>query len=109
MVLSNSILRGFIVLILQEFLLAGWLVGKLVRKCLSQSFKSLCGDVKLIAVIINAVVVVVVARGEYLLDFSITILRALTIVNIGVYTLSQSQFDFTPSNLFSTQSFFLSF
>ena len=56
--------------------------------------------------------------GKYLLDFAITILRALTTVNIGICNQSQSQFDFTPSNIFFTPfsfvflfflSFFLSF
>ena len=40
-----------------------------MRKCVSQSFKSFCGDVKLIAVITNAVVVVVVARWRVLTRF----------------------------------------
>ena len=71
MVLQNQLLRGFIILTLQELLLAGWLVGKLVSKSLSQSFKSFCENVKLIAVILNAVVcvVVVVARGRVLTRF----------------------------------------
>ena len=47
-------MRGFIVSILQKLFLAGWLVGKLVRKSLSPSFKSNCGNFKLITVIINA-------------------------------------------------------
>ena len=53
-VLPNPLLRGFIVLTLQKLYLVGWLVGKFARKSLSQSFKSNCGNVKLIAVIINA-------------------------------------------------------